>query len=353
MDLIVSRLRGATALMLLVVMLGTLGIHSIGAGRWTWFQSLFHTVITLSTVGYGELPGMEHDDVARAFSLLLVVAGAGSVVYFASVVTALFVEGELRDYFQRGRMRKVIDAMQDHVIVCGVGRTGLHIVEEMYSCRQPFVAVDTDVARLKRLQRERSGMTFLVGDATEDEVLVAAGIARARGIVAALPDDQANLYATLTARSLNPSLRIVAKAVEHSAGPKLLRAGADKVVSTNHIGGLRLASEMIRPNVTEFLDMMMRDPKHVLRIEEALVKPGGLLAGKTLGAAGIRKVADVLVVALRDADGNYRFNPGAETPLREGSTVIVLGERDEILRLRAALASSEGAEGKSAARPAE
>lgn len=343
MDLLVSRLRGATALMLLVVCFGTFGLHTIGGGRWTWFQSLFHTVITLSTVGYGELPGMENDVVARAFSLLLVVAGAGSVVYFASVVTALFVEGELRDYFQRGRMRKVIDTMQDHVIVCGVGRTGMHIVEELYHCRQPFVAVDTDVARLKRLQRERPGLTFLVGDATEDDVLLGAGITRARGVVAALADDQANLYTTLTARSLNPSLRIVAKAVDHSAGPKLLRAGADKVVSTNHIGGLRLASEMIRPNVTEFLDMMLRDPKHVLRIEEALVQPGASLAGKTLAEAGIRRVADVLVVALRGADGQYHFNPGAETVLRVGSTLIVLGEREEIARLRAAVAPSQSA----------
>lgn len=344
MDLIVARLRGATALMLLVVLFGTFGIHSIGAGRWTWFQSLFHTVITLSTVGYGELPGMESDVVARAFSLVLVVAGAGSVVYFASVVTALFVEGELREYFQRSRMRKVIDVMADHIIVCGVGRTGLHIVEELYSCKQPFVAIDTDVARLKRMQRERPGLTFIVGDATEDEVLISAGIARARGVVTALSDDQANLYATLTARSLNPGLRIIAKAVEHSAGPKLLRAGADKVVSTNHIGGLRIASEMIRPNVTAFLDMMMRDQKHVLRIEEAVVRAGGPFAGKTLGEAGIRKVADVLVVALREADGRYRFNPGAETVLREGCTVIVLGERDEILRLRAAISSGGAAD---------
>jgi voltage-gated potassium channel len=338
MELIVARLRGATALLILVVLFGTFGIHTIGAGRWSWFQSLFHTVITLSTVGYGELPGMEGDVVARAFSLLLVVAGAGSVVYFASVVTALFVEGELRDYFRRSRMRKQIEGMQDHVIICGAGRTGSHIIEELSTVAQAFVAIDADLARLERLRAELPAMAYIVGDATEDEVLRAAGIDRARGLVAALHDDQANLYVTLSARSLNPSLRIIAKAVEQSAVPKLTRAGADKVVSTNRIGGLRLASEMIRPNVTEFLDMMMRDPKHVLRIEEVTVHERAPFAGKTLGEAAIRKVADVLVVAMRGADGAYHFNPGAEARLRVGSTLIFLGGRDEIVRLRAAMA---------------
>lgn len=338
MELIIARLRGATLALVLVVLVGTAGVHTIGDGRWTWFQSLFHTVITLSTVGYGELPGMEHDVVARSFSLVLVVVGAGTVVYFASVVTALFVEGELRDYFRRNRMRKVIDAMKDHVIVCGVGRTGSHIVEELHNCRQPFVAVDTSLAHLERLAQEFPGLSYFVGDASEDEVLRAAGIDRARGLVAALHDDQANLYVTLSARSLNPSLRIIAKAVEQSAVPKLSRAGADKVVSTNRIGGLRLASEILRPNVTEFLDMMLRDPQHVLRIEEAVVHEQTTFAGKTLGEAALRRVADVLVVAVRAADGTYRFNPGAETPLQVGSTIIVLGARDEIGKLRGVMA---------------
>jgi voltage-gated potassium channel len=341
-ELILARLRGATLFLLAVVISGTVGIHAIGGGRWTWFQALFHTLITLTTVGYGELPGMETDTVARAFSLVLVIVGAGSVVYFASIVTALFVEGELRDYFRRSRMNKVIAEMQGHVIVCGVGRTGMHIVEELTTCAQPFVAIDSDVPHLERLHRERPGLRYLVGDATEDEVLRTAGIERAHGLVAALSDDQANLYVTLSARSLNPSLRIIAKAVEQSAVPKLARAGADKVVSTNRIGGLRLASEMIRPNVTEFLDMMMRDPKHVLRIEEVPVKEGTPFANKTLAEASIRKVADVLVVAVRGSDGSYRFNPGAETQLRVGSTLIFLGELDQVLKLRAALNPTEG-----------
>ena len=240
-------------------------------------------------------------------------------------------------------MNKAIAEMQGHVIVCGIGRTGTHIIEELTACAQPFVAIDSDVAYLDRLHREHPSLRYIVGDATEDDVLRAAGIERAHGLVAALHDDQANLYVTLTARSLNASLRIIAKAVEVSAVPKLTRAGADKVVSTNRIGGLRLASEMIRPNVTEFLDMMMRDPKHVLRIEEVVVREDAPFANKTLAEASLRKVADVLIVAVRGSDGSYRFNPGADTPLKVGCTLIFLGELDQVLKLRAALHPREGA----------
>lgn len=343
MEVLAARLRGATLFLLSVVLLGTAGIHSLGHGRWTWFQSLYHTLITLTTVGYGELPGMENNLPARAFSLVLVIAGAGSVVYFASIVTALFVEGELRHYFRRSRMRKSIEGMHGHIIVCGVGRTGAHIVEELSRCARPFVAIDSDAEEMERLEREYPGMRYIVGDATEDSVLQTAGISRAEGLVAALSDDQTNLYVTLSARSLNPSLRIIAKAVEQSAVPKLARVGADKVVSTNRIGGLRLASELIRPNVTEFLDTMMRDPKHVLRIEEVMLHQGAVFSNKTLAEAGIRRVADVLVVAVRGADGSYTFNPGAETLLKVGSTLIFLGELDQVLKLRAALTERRGA----------
>lgn len=333
------RLYVATMLLVLVVLFGTVLIHWVGGGRWTWFQSLFHTVITLSTVGYGELPGMENDPTARVLSMMLIVLGAGSMVYFASVVTALLVEGELRELLRRNRMRKGIDSLHDHIIVCGVGRTGQHVLDELRATRTPFVVVDHDAEKLGALHEEHPDMAYLAGDATEDDVLINAGIHRARGVVAALTDDKENLYVTLSARSLNPALRIISKCVEPTAEAKLRKAGADKVVSPNHIGGMRLASEMIRPNVTEFLDIMLRDPKHVLRIEEATVSQASPLAGRTLGEAALRKVCDVLVVAVRDAEGKYKFNPGAEQSLKVGSTLIVLGEREEIAKLRVVVKS--------------
>lgn len=332
---IARRLYVATSLLLMVVFLGTVVLHTLGRGRWTWFQSLFHTVITLSTVGYGELPGMESMVAARAFSLMLIVLGAGTMVYFASVVTALLVEGELRELLRRNRMRKGIESLEGHIIVCGVGRTGHHVVKELLATHTPFVAIDSDADKMARLRDELPGLAYVIGDATEDEILSTAGITRARGVVAALADDKDNLYVTLTARSLNPSLRIIAKAVDGSAEAKLRKAGADKVVSTNMIGGMRLVSEMIRPHVTEFLDIMLRDPQHVLRIEEATVPEHSELAGHTLAECQLRKVCDVLVVAVRARDGKHKFNPGAEHRLEAGSTLIVLGERNEIVKLRA------------------
>ncbi|MBI5518220.1 MAG: potassium channel protein [Deltaproteobacteria bacterium] len=333
---IVRRIYLATVVLVLMLFGGAGGYHLLGRGRWSWSDCFYHTVITLSTVGYGELPGIAEVRYARALTVVLIVLGTGSVVYFASNVTALIVEDDLRDLFRRNRVRKSIARMENHIIVCGIGRTGTHVLEEFRATRTPFVAVDEDATKLEHLRALDPTMTYLVGDATEDETLVSAGIHRARGVVAALSDDKANLYVTLSARSLNPSLRIVAKCTEHSAEPKLRKAGADRVVSTNNIGGLRLASEMIRPTATEFLDLILRDPEHVLRIEEATLPATSPFVGRTLAAAQLRKVSDVLVVATRAA-GRYVFNPGAELVLEAGLTLIVLGERREIERLRAAL----------------
>jgi voltage-gated potassium channel len=330
------RLIQATAFLALTVFVGTVGYHALGDGRWTLFDCFYHTVITISTVGYGELPGVEAVHFARGFTVLLIVCGTGTMVYFVSTVTALIVEGDLRDVLRRNRMRKTIEAMHDHVIVCGIGRTGLHVLDELRAMRCPVLAIDQDAEKLARLGIEHPEMACIAGDATEDEVLTRAGIARARGIIAALADDKDNLYVSLTARALNPGLRIVAKCVEAHAEAKLRKAGADRVVSTNMIGGLRLASEMVRPNATEFLDIMLRDTTHVLRVEEATVAATSSLAGRTLGAAQLRRVSDVLVVAVRAPDGTYTFNPGAEQLLEPGLTVIVLGARDEIEKLRAA-----------------
>jgi voltage-gated potassium channel len=334
------RLVQATLFLCVTVLAGTAGYHVLGAGRWTWFDCFYHTVITISTVGFGELPGVEAVRFARAFTVLLIVTGTGSMVYFASTVTALIVEGDLGDVLRRKRMQREVEAMRGHVILCGAGRTGLHVLEELRTMRCPALMVDKDQARLQRLHEERPDIPFVVGDATEDDVLTRAGIARARGVIAALADDKDNLYVSLTARALNPDLRIVAKCVEAHAEEKLRKAGADRVVSTNLIGGLRLASEMVRPNATAFLDIMLRDPAHVLRIEEAVVSEASSIAGRTLAAATLRRISDVLVVAVRTPDGQYKFNPGAEQVLEPGLTVIVLGERDEIEKLRAAVGAT-------------
>jgi voltage-gated potassium channel len=232
-------------------------------------------------------------------------------------------------------MRKGLEHFERHVIVCGAGRTGSHVINELLATRTPCVVIDQDAERIARLREDHPVLGAVEGDATEDETLLAAGIDRAFGIVAALSEDKDNVYVTLTARSANPALRIVAKVMDAATEPKLRRAGADAVVGPNEIGGMRLAGDMLRPNVVEFLDLMMTHAEYVLRIEEATVAEESSVAGRTIGSINLRKACDVLVLAARLPNGTYRFNPGAELVLERGLTLIVLGEREEVAKLRA------------------
>jgi voltage-gated potassium channel len=235
-------------------------------------------------------------------------------------------------------MDKMIGQLTDHIIVCGVGSTGSNVVLELAATRTPFVMIDSDEEQLQALSgaiRERGQPAlYVIGDATEDRVLIEAGIEAARGLVAALRNDKDNIYIILSARQINPKLRIIARAMEKDAPPKILRAGADQVVSPNLIGGMRIASEMLRPEVVEFLDMMMRDMDMNTRIEQVSLPPSSPLAGKKLMDTNIRKTTDVLVIAIRDIDGRYIYNPGPEAVLSEAATLIVLGDVDSIIRLR-------------------
>jgi voltage-gated potassium channel len=208
----------------------------------------------------------------------------------------------------------------------------------------PFVMIEGSEERLEELRRifkldgDETRAPFVMGDSTDDRVLHEAGIERASGLVAALPSDKDNLYIILSARQINPKLRIVARAIERDAPPKMVHAGADRVVSPNLIGGLRIASEMLRPQVVEFLDQMVRDPNQNTRIEQVVLPEKSSLVGKRLVDTNIRKATDVLVIAVRDKKGNYTYNPGPETALTEEAILIVLGSTESIFRLRESIA---------------
>ena len=339
---LLRRLFTAAMILGLVLVFGATGYHQMGAGRWSWGDCFYMTVITLSTVGYGEtLPGFETVYFARAWTVGLILLGSGTLVYFVSTFTALIVEGDLGGALRRNRMRKRVEGMKDHVIVCGVGTTGIHVVAELIATETPFVAIDTDLHRLERMQEEygEKRMHWVVGDATDDEVLRDAGIETCRGVVSALHDDKDNLFVTVTARALNPRTRIVAKAIEPSAVEKMRRAGADCVVSTNYIGGMRLVSEMIRPQVTQFLDQMLRDRAQNLRIEEVTVPADSPLIGLQLRESAIRKESDVLVIAVREADGEIVHNPPPSIVISQGMTLIVLARTKDVIRLREGVTS--------------
>lgn len=330
-----GRLVSATFFLLLSLVIGAAGYYYVGEGRWNWFECFYMTVITLSTVGFGEtLDGMHQVQGARVVTIVLIVLGSGTLLYFISNFTALIVEGDLQGIIRSRGMRRAIEKLENHIIVCGVGSTGVHIVEELLAVNQPFVVIDQDEERIRALEADlRIELLHVVGDATDDHTLEAAGIDTARGVIAALHDDKDNLFVTISAKALNRSLRIVAKAVEAQTEKKLVRAGADSVVSPTSIGGMRLVSEMIRPRTVEFLDRMLRDKAQNLRVDEAEITEESPLVDKTLAQTSIRNTG-ALVIAVRLPHGEYIYNPPSDLRLQAGAHLIVIAPAGSIQSLR-------------------
>lgn len=330
------RLFIALVLLNLLVACGALGYWTLGHGRWTLGECLYMTVITLSTVGFGELGHMGEVPGARGLTILLIVSGIGALAYVQGNLTALLVEGAIGQVFRRNRMRKKIDSLKNHVVVAGAGSTGKHVLEELVATQTPFVVIDRNVEHLERLSEDlmKGNMLYVDGDATDDHVLLRAGVKTARGVVAALTHDKDNLYVTLSARSLNARARIVAKITENDAGAKMLKAGATSVVNPTMIGGMRMASELIRPEVNEFLDQMVRDKNRNLRLEEVVVPEGSTFCGVALKDTPIRQKTKLLVVAVRGTDRAFTYNPNPDFVIEAGTTLIVLGESESVVVLR-------------------
>jgi len=237
-----------------------------------------------------------------------------------------FIEGEIKEIFKKRRMRKGIKKLSNHYIVCGYGRMGEIICEELKTNNVPFVVVDKNEEMLK----EREDILYIIGDATKDEILKEAGIERAKGIVSVLSTDAENLYVVLSARAMNPKLFIVARAAEEEAKNKLKIAGADRVVCPYHIGGLRIAQTLLRPNVVDFLEFVTRSEYLDIQIEEIEVSSKASFVGKSLGEAGIGKDLGVIIVGIKRADGRMEFNPSARTVINSGDILIVIGPRERL-----------------------
>ncbi len=335
-DSVRRRLLLAGALLVFVLVAGTAALWAIGGGRWSVLDCAYFVTITLTTVGYGETLPVRDDPRAQVLVMGLMIGGIGVVLYFVSTLTAFIIEGDLQNILRRRRMERRIRQLEDHLILCGVGRMGRAAADEFLATEQTFVVLDRDPAALARLEHDHPGaVLYIQGDAVEDEVLLEAGVRRARGLVTSLSSDQDNVYVTISAKALNPELQVVSKAIEATAEHKLRLAGADRVVLVNTIGGLRLASEMIRPEVTSFLDHMLRDHKRTLRVEEIPVNEGSAFVGKQLAESEIRRHAEVLVIAVRDTTGAYHYNPSASYPIAAGETLIVIGNPGQVRTLRA------------------
>ncbi len=336
MNALIRRMLAALGVLVTLVFAGSTSFWLLGGGRWKYFECIYMTIITLSTVGFGELSRMHEVPGARALTIGLIVSGVGALAYVQGNLTALLVEGVIGQALRRNRMRKQIAALTGHIVVAGAGSTGKHVIEELIATKTPFVVIDRNEQHIQRLSEEllEGKMLFVLGDATDDHMLVAAGIKAARGIVAALTHDKDNLFVTLSARSLNPSARIVSKVVEDDAAPKMLKAGATSVVSPTQIGGRRMASELIRPEVNEFLDQMLRDKDKNLRLEEVTIPEKSSYIGTVLKDTPIRRETRLLVVAVRESDRSFLYNPDPDYMMQAGTTLIVMGEAESVVKLR-------------------
>lgn len=297
-----------------------------------YLQCLYMTVISTFTVGYGELvPVVTSLD--RIYTMLVIAIGLGAMGYGLSQMTAFIVEGELQEIFGRRKMERSIAALRGHFLVCGTGDVGQYVVRELLATKRPFVAIDQDLEQLKKLAAERP-LLYLAGDATDEAVLAKAGIKEAAGVMCALPNDRDNLVLAMTCRLANPTLRIVAKTHDVKLSQRISSAGADAVVSPQFIGGMRLVSEMVRPTVVSFLDLMLRDMEKNMRVEEVRIEGGSALAGQRLCDQLIAK-SNVLVMAVQAVQSSkFTYVPASETSLAPGMTLVVLGNADDVEKMR-------------------
>jgi voltage-gated potassium channel len=306
-----------------VTVFGTVGYLAFG---FTLLDALYQTITTITTVGYRELT--EFGNGLKIFTIVLIVVGVSTVLYSFTLVVQLVVEGQLRELVGRRRMDRKISQLNGHTIVAGWGRVGQAVAHDLDLAGHRVVVIDQSSDRVADLE-----FPTVIGDATRDDTLRAAGIERAGALIAALDSDADNLFVTLSGRDLVPDLFIVARARADESIPKLQYAGADRVVNPQELGAARMASFVSSPNVAEFIDVVMHDRSLEFRMREFEIPTDSLIAGKTLRQANLREESGALVLALRAPGGSFATNPTGDTRLDPGHVIIAVGTEEDFVRL--------------------
>jgi len=309
------RVRIGLAALVLVLVAGTVGYLVLG---FDFLDAVYQTVVTISTVGYAP-PHALHGG-GKVFTIFLILVGVGTALYSFTAVLEILIEGHMRDLVRRRSMERSIARMSGHVVVCGWGRVGREVARFLAAAGQEVVVVDRDAARTEEVP-----YAFVTGDATEDDTLLQAGVARAAALVAALDTDADNLFVTVACRAMRPDLNIIARARSESSEPKLVRAGANRVVNPQQLGGDRMASFVTQPHVVDFIDVVMHDGTLEFRLEEMPVSPTSPLSGSTLRSVRLHDRTGALVLAVRRPDGSFDTNPSPELTIEAGDVLIGVG----------------------------
>lgn len=321
------RLISVALLMVLLTSAGTVGYMLLEG--WTLVDSVYMTVITLSTVGFGEVRPL--GPAGRIFTAVLILVGVGSAAYVFSSLADYIIDGELHGSIQRRRMQRKIDALNNHFIICGYGRVGRQVVRELDTAGADMVIIDSRSSIFDDIDERR--YFFVVGDASDDDVLRQAGVERAKGLVAATGNDADNVFITLSARAINRSLTIVARGILADAERKLRKAGADQVILPHAIGGRRIAGVLLQPTVVDFLDVVMHSGDLELWLEEIRLSAGSQLCRQTVGQARVRTETGANVLAIKTAAGKLLTHVTADYRLAEGDVLVSLGTRQQLQAL--------------------
>jgi voltage-gated potassium channel len=306
--------------LLVLSAIGTIGYHVVEG--WSWLDSLYMVVITFSSIGYGEVHPLSR--AGREFTIVLIACGAVVVALGIGTLTQALLEFELLQFFGRRRVERQIARLSGHYIICGAGRVGRSAARELARKPVPFVIIEKDQTKAEGLPHEWLAM---FGDATQENILIAARIDRAAGLVAATTTDASNIFIVLNARSLNAKLKIIARASEEESAKHLTKAGANSVISPYAFAGHQIAQGLLRPNVVDFLSLTTgRDGGHEMVIEEIAVAARSPLAGTTVGESGIHRDYGVIILAIKHSDGNTLFNPRARDEIHSGDYLIAMGE---------------------------